>query len=239
MKYFKSAGGVFGFDLQDAEQCVAALALVAPSLHADRVAAMQAITVWNAAVHAEKTWIKAKQRHDEWAAHKAAYDAWLAADDPELPKVAKPSPEPHQPGDRPPAPGDQPPAVPDVTAADVLGNLSSGWEDVTGNWPPPPTAEEQAAAAQAERVAKYLRRAQSAPRLVAEFAAENEVRLASGQWTLAQLQAVINDPSVATLIRLLQSASYESALALVQSLNGGVYTAELKASWIAKIRGAM
>jgi hypothetical protein len=38
---------------------------------------------------------------------------------------------------------------------------------------------------------------------------------------------------------LLNMASFESAVALVGSLSGGVYTTELKQEWIAKIRAAM
>lgn len=89
------------------------------------------------------------------------------------------------------------------------------------------------------RIAKYQRRIENSSRLIAEFATDNENRLKSGEWTLAQLQSVIADPQIAELIRLLQSASYQSAIALVQGLQGSVYTDALKSEWAEKIRVAM
>ncbi len=88
-------------------------------------------------------------------------------------------------------------------------------------------------------VQKYARRIENATGLIAQFAAENEQRLVSGEWTLEQVQGVIADTKISKLLSLLQSGSYASAIAQVQALSGGVYTDELKAAWVARIQAAM
>jgi hypothetical protein len=101
---------------------------------------------------------------------------------------------------------------------------------------PSPSVEELQARKNTKRVTKYLGRLDKSKLIIAEFAADNEVRLTSGVWTKEQLQSVINDPNISRLTSLLSMASFETAISLVNSLEGDVYTQSLKDEWVAKIR---
>ncbi len=221
MNYFKNNNDVYGFDLADPQQCIAALAKVNPALHADWVAARQAFECWRAADYAVQNWRNQKARHDHWLAHKAAYDAWVAAGQLESDSVPAPSPEPVRPGEQPPDPGPQPPTVPAVSANDVLQGLSDGWVDVTGNWPPPPPIADVRADAKARIEAAFgaamapylprlpgyeLREAQALAYKGAGYAGE-----VPGQVAAFQAAAGLT-PRVATDTILSQAAAFRTAL---------------------------
>jgi hypothetical protein len=242
--YFNNGADIFCHDLQRTDERLFALALVAPGLHKDVLAKTEALNVWVAEQdqhdkeHARLSEALERARHQLNALQESL------GDDDDSPATPADAQRAGAEVDRLQAdiaalkdPGPRPPAPPDVTAQYVLANITPGWE--VSDTPPGPTPEQLAEQAHAARVEKYAQRLLSAPKLIAQFSADNERRLASGVWTLAQLQSVIQDARIGQLVMLLNMASFESAVALVGSLSGGVYTTELKQEWIAKIRAAM
>ena len=122
-------------------------------------------------------------------------------------------------------------------------NIQAGWtytdSTLGGYLFSPPAALTTVEQDKASRIEKYDRRIDNAKKLIAEFAAENEIRVINGEWTGQQLQSVLADPKVTQLTILLSTGSYGTAVALVMSMTGGVYTDQLKAAWVAKIQAAM
>lgn len=124
--FFKRGEDVFVYDLSNAGQCMGALALLAPALHADHLAKAEAL----------KAWELAKARHDQELQRLTselanAKDGDVARIEAQIDALQDP--------------GQQPPAPPDVTAEYVLANIDAGWELLDGPpEPPPPTAEELA-----------------------------------------------------------------------------------------------
>lgn len=83
---------------------------------------------------------------------------------------------------------------------------------------------------------RYQRRALAKDTLLAEMAAENMARVRAGVWTVSDLTALMQDPTLKATLDLIATLSFEMAAQALASSTHPLLTADIKAGWVDKLQ---
>lgn len=111
-------------------------------------------------------------------------------------------------------------------------NISTGEMIELPDLPPEPQPEPTDAE---KREARYRRRASVRDSLLAWLAADNEGRIVSGEWSLADYDGMLADPHISKAMSYMQMAAYEMVAQYVAASEHPLMTPEIKASWTGKL----
>lgn len=84
--------------------------------------------------------------------------------------------------------------------------------------------------------ARYSKRASVKDDLIAYMAADNMGRVRSGQWTVAELTGLMNDPDVSAATAYMGTLSYELAAQAIANAQTPLLTPEIKAALVSKLQ---
>lgn len=99
------------------------------------------------------------------------------------------------------------------------------------DWPEPQPELTEAE----KREARYRRRAAVRDELLAWLAADNEGRIVSGEWTLADYDGMLADPHISKAMAYMQMAAYELVAQYVAASEHPLMTPAIKAAWTTKL----
>lgn len=108
------------------------------------------------------------------------------------------------------------------------------WQSI-GNVPAP--ADEPPELSQFEKdKLRYQRRAAVKDQLIAYMAADNMSRLRSGEWTVSDLVALLQDPENAMVIGFLNTLAFETAADVLMASSHHLLTPAIKADWVSRLQ---
>lgn len=84
--------------------------------------------------------------------------------------------------------------------------------------------------------ARYSKRAAVKDELIAYMAADNMSRVRSGQWTVAELTGLMNDPDVSAATAYMGTLSYELAAQAIANAQTPLMTTEIKSALVSKLQ---
>lgn len=124
---------------------------------------------------------------------------------------------------------------PETTGAQVACWHMGRWE-VLPEYPVPSTAQLDPTSQFELDQARYSKRAAVKDDLIAYMAADNMSRVRSGQWTVAELTGLMNDPDVSAATAYMGTLSYELAAQAIANAQTPLLTPEIKSAWVSKLQ---
>ena len=108
-----------------------------------------------------------------------------------------------------------------------------GWSYDGEKFTPPPEPE---GPLQFEKdQSRYTKRAAVKDELMAYMAADNISRVRSGVWSVADLTALLDDPSVVAANSLMGTLSFELAAQQISAATTPLLTPEIKSDWVSRL----
>lgn len=117
-------------------------------------------------------------------------------------------------------------------------DVEAGWTFADGAFAPPAPLPEPELSQFDRDQARYAKRAAVKDHLLAYMAADNMSRVRSGEWTVADLTALLADPAVATANQFMSTLSFELAAQAIASASTPLLTPAIRADWITRLEAA-